>query len=919
MVESSAEECGIDGAEEVPLPSHSVFDHGAGLREVSIIKAIEEYLAYHNLAEPLTAFRREVASSGLLRNPSSVWLQVARDVEEVLETFDAGDRDAFRDAWQRVIPAERQAAPEGRALELRLQAFFATYSIRQILQDGREPEEQQLQALDTFRDFLSERGKDEVGGNEALMPLFALPFVQHPHKHPDVRQVFSQDWLQDLRKDVEAELRLQQPTIPLVYDLLEKSPSAANSKRSWQSVWAELLRLADGGLDTMALLAQGVPVAPSALTNARQQLELLREHVPGGLGLQLKSRESRLGPMSPARSVRSRAATARPQLPQIDFSALRRFICAAPQERSEAFGNASTLPSVLRAVLHRLTSAESRLPLRRGFLVAVFCFDVLGVRCRPTALPALLDDSEVSELTLGILAALACEAGGRSYIVSSDASLQRMIHLLKSKPLDSSVHIQVLAAMQRLSLRRSAQDRMIEMGLVEWAVYVLGSPTGEGHGMPSEFSLEFGSAMLMNLALRSAGKRRCLEQDMLPVAMKLMEHWNPQIRTHINGTLYSLLSLQSFRDSAQRAGLEAMLRSIHSQASSLGDDISVRQIEYLLEELNPEAYTFGSHGIISIEAGVLAVVFKTVFLQQNNSDVKVTQLHLGALAYAIAMSMQSVMLVPITFGIVLAVFALIAVIVLIIRGHTNEKGCTEEKVKAISVAVGVEADVEASVQEIFLRDEDTICTICLDPIKRAEPARQMYCNHAFHSKCLVEMCRRQRNHQPVLEVKVEKMMKTTMRISLRRKNWPVYFWATAVATLQRKLYNPLQQQLVLFWRRNNGNSRSAWGTTCSLSESISQTTCVVMPVAMPTFMHRGRSQELDDKLRRFSARAESDFDSRVAIAASWKMHLYMERFLSLAVLPFMCSAGSETASLRYNFNEVWNLRYEPLWHCRPGH
>mmetsp|Transcript_4989 Transcript_4989/g.11441 ORF Transcript_4989/g.11441 Transcript_4989/m.11441 type:complete len:665 (+) Transcript_4989:74-2068(+) len=589
MVESSAEEFGIDAAEEVPLPCHSVFDHGAGLREVSIIKAIEEYLAYHHLAEPLTAFQREVASSGLLRNPSSVWLQVARDVEEVLGTFDAGDRDAFRDAWQRVIPAERQAAPEGRALELRLQAYFATYSIRQVLQDGHEPEEQQLQALDTFRDFLSERGKDEVGGNETLMPLFALPFVQHPHKHPDVRQVFSQDWLQDLRKDVEAELRLQQPPIPLVYNLLEKSPTAANSKRSWQSVWAELLRLADGGLDTMALLAQGVPVAPSALTNARQQLELLREHVPGGLGLQLKSRESRLGPMSPARSVRSRAATAiSPELPQIDFSALRRFICATPQERSEAFGNASTLPSVLRAVLHRLTSAESRLPLRRGFLVAVFCFDVLGVRCRPTALPALLDDSEVSELTLGILAALACEAGGRSYIVSSDASLQRMIHLLKSKPLDSSVHIQVLAAMQRLSLRRSAQDRMIEMGLVEWAVYVLGSPTGEGHGMPSEFSLEFGSAMLMNLALRSAGKRRCLEQDMLPVAMKLMEHWNPQIRTHINGTLYSLLSLQSFRDSAQRAGLEAMLRSIHSQANSLGDDISVRQIEYLLEELNPE-------------------------------------------------------------------------------------------------------------------------------------------------------------------------------------------------------------------------------------------------------------------------------------------------------------------------------------------
>lgn len=583
-MDRKADECGADA--EVPLPCFSTFNHGAGLREVSIIKGIEEYLGYHHLAEPLTAFRREVAGAGLLRNPS-IWMQVVRDIEEVLATFDAGDQKAFRDAWQRLVPEERQTAPVGRNIELRLQAYFATHSMRRALQEGREPEPHEMQALDRFRDFLSECGKDEVSADEALMPLFALPFVQRPHAHPDVREVFSDSWLQHLRKDVEAELRLQQPPIPLLYDIVEQPPTD-DGKRPWQSVWAELLRLADASLDAIALLAEGIPVAPSVLTSARQQLELLRDHVPGGLALQLKSQDSRrpLCPMSPARSVRSRAATARPQLPQIDFTALRRFVCSH-EERFEA-SPPSTLPAVLRAILQRLTSAESPLPLRRGFLVAVPCFDVLGVRCLPTALPSLLDNPEVSELTLGILAALACEAVGRSYIVSSDASVQRMIHLLKSKPLDSSVHIQALAAMQRLSLRRSAQDHMIEMGLVEWAVQVLGSPT-EGHGMPSEFSLEFGSAMLMNLALRSAGKRRCLEQqEMLPVAMKLMEHWNPQIRTHINGTLYSLLSLPSFRETAQRWGLEAMLRSIHSQANSLGDDISVRQIEYLLEEMNPE-------------------------------------------------------------------------------------------------------------------------------------------------------------------------------------------------------------------------------------------------------------------------------------------------------------------------------------------
>ena len=118
------------------------------------------------------------------------------------------------------------------------------------------------------------------------------------------------------------------------------------------------------------------------------------------------------------------------------------------------------------------------------------------------------------------MAALACEAVGRSYLASSDASVERMAQVLVSKPLDSSVHIQALAAMQRLSLRRPAQDRMIAMGLVEWAVRVLGRPEGLG---ASEFSLEFGSAMLMNLALRSMGKRRCLSLEVLPLAMELIE------------------------------------------------------------------------------------------------------------------------------------------------------------------------------------------------------------------------------------------------------------------------------------------------------------------------------------------------------------------------------------------------------------
>lgn len=211
-----------------------------------------------------------------------------------------------------------------------------------------------------------------------------------------------------------------------------------------------------------------------------------------------------------------------------------------------------------------------------------------GVRSHPEVLPALLANSSVAELTLGILAVLACEAIGRTYIVANLATVEKLVETLKAQPLDSPLHVQALAALQRLSLRRAPQDRMIELGLVEWAVGML-SWSGEAiQGMPSEFSLEFGSALLMNLALRTAGKRKCVELDTLTVALNLMEHWNPQIRTHINGTLYSLLSVSKFRTRAKQAGLEGVLRSIHSHASSLADEISKKQIEYLLEQLNPQ-------------------------------------------------------------------------------------------------------------------------------------------------------------------------------------------------------------------------------------------------------------------------------------------------------------------------------------------
>merc|ERR1719181_76229 len=104
---------------------------------------------------------------------------------------------------------------------------------------------------------------------------------------------------------------------------------------------------------------------------------------------------------------------------------------------------------------------------------------------------------------------------------------------------------------------------MIKLGAVDWVLQTLRcircpdpvvSNSGNWRSLgPSDdsgspdFSLEFASALLMNLTLRSSGRRRCNELGAYEILVGLIEHPNPQVRTHVNGSLYSLLGLASFR------------------------------------------------------------------------------------------------------------------------------------------------------------------------------------------------------------------------------------------------------------------------------------------------------------------------------------------------------------------------------------
>lgn len=120
---------------------------------------------------------------------------------------------------------------------------------------------------------------------------------------------------------------------------------------------------------------------------------------------------------------------------------------------------------------------------------------------------------------------------------------------------------------------------MIDLGMIEWIVNII---RAELHSL-SEYSLEYATALLMNLTLRTVGKNACENPNLqvLHLLNDLLEHENFQIRTYVNGTLYSLFSRASLKEEAKALGMDSFL----SELMKTSDQQYQRQIQYILKQL----------------------------------------------------------------------------------------------------------------------------------------------------------------------------------------------------------------------------------------------------------------------------------------------------------------------------------------------
>ena len=121
---------------------------------------------------------------------------------------------------------------------------------------------------------------------------------------------------------------------------------------------------------------------------------------------------------------------------------------------------------------------------------------------------------------------------------------------------------------------------MIQLDLIKWISSVLRNEADQ----LTDYSIEYATALLMNLSLRDAGKDKCEEPDieLLNVLNNLVEHENLQVRTYVNGTLYSIFTRAKIREEANALGMRTFLEHLMEQS----DEQFRRQIQYILEQLN---------------------------------------------------------------------------------------------------------------------------------------------------------------------------------------------------------------------------------------------------------------------------------------------------------------------------------------------
>ena len=504
--------------------------------------------------------------------------------------------------------------------------------------------------MDEFMQYLAERG-GELSRSEEFLHYYALPHVPVPTDHPSFRNLFTRGWLNELKDRVMKFYKAYtNSSTPLLLEMLkayegrnkvpghrspQKQPgmhkaqpkkvdssqidqyeqqlglmrqeyqmmqrkeellrsTLVETDTKWTAFARDLVLLLREALKAVDLLRKGKGISDNFVVAVHEKvrhyegiLQIPAADASWNPSLSVSYVENpaieSAGPSPKPKRDQFSIRTDRPMmkghasLPPINYASIIRDLRTLNDELQ--------LCLLLQALRWRLSRSQAQ--CRKEILGVYVRFNILcTTKPHDQLLDKLLSSSRrVKEFTMRFLNTLTSERGGRTYVLLKENLIKLLLGILYSEKEDTSLRQNTLGTLQKLSLRRKPQSEMIELNMIEWLIKLLKVHI---HGETvSAYSLEYATALLMNLSLRTLGKDNIEQgaQDVLPVLHQLLEHADPQVRTYVNGTLYSILTRRQLKEGAYAQRIDETLTGLLQQ----GDEYYNRQIQYCLDQLQATA------------------------------------------------------------------------------------------------------------------------------------------------------------------------------------------------------------------------------------------------------------------------------------------------------------------------------------------
>ncbi|XP_070816619.1 lisH domain-containing protein ARMC9 isoform X2 [Chaetodon trifascialis] len=564
--------------------------------EADLLGMIKEYLKFEDFEETLHSFDKECRNKGkLVSKPQGSSLRDSKICvvqKDLLSSFDDGDHKVFFELWADNVPSEvKDTDAEAQSLEFYLHIHFTIYPLRR--HPGRHDRAEFEERISYFKQYLETRGA-ALSQTTKFLPYYALPFVPNPTVHPSFKDLFQDSWMPQLKDKLEQFLSVtlkpsNTPRLLNLYNeggrstkeaiqqlqlqLVESDRRVASYVRKFHKMQADyhnLIGITAELVDSLEATVSGKMISPEYLQSVCIRLfsSQLRQSVvqsadftrPGTASSMLRAS------IAPQRSKEV------PMLPSLDYEKLKKDLVEGTDRLR------SLLLQALRWRLTRSLPGEQRDTVLQAYIIN----DLLERYStkQNTMLHLMRSKNEiVRQYMARLINAFASLAEGRVYLSQIPILLKLLTEALRTEGKDSLTRENVLVALQKLSLRRSQQTAMIADDLIGWLVDEL-----QDSDCLSDYTLEYSAALLMNLCLRTKGKRKCAEnaKHVLKVLTDLLGHENHEIRPYVNGALYSILCIPSVRQEAKEMSVEEILGCYSKEENP---DLN-RQIEFIIKQLN---------------------------------------------------------------------------------------------------------------------------------------------------------------------------------------------------------------------------------------------------------------------------------------------------------------------------------------------